>query len=353
MNVIFFGSTSDSVLILSKLFGLRITNCELRIAAVITQPPKPIGRDQILTPTPVALWAEEHKIPVLTFRASAQKPWEYDDGETAADTLAPFKADLIISASYGLKIPGRTLREARFGGLNIHPSILPRWRGADPVPWAILSGDHQTGVTVVTLNERFDGGNIIAQKKIPITDKDTSDPLRTKLFAVGAELLVNIFPTYLASKGLPFKGSPQDPKKVTTARKFTRDDGYIPWELLKAAMEPSFAKASTFAEAPADTSEGTAIQQYNNVTIMRDYLKYQDPQNQGQPLGTLIERFFRALSPWPGLWTEIEIRDKKRLKILSCHLSPVSCLVLDTVQLEGKKPVSFAQFNEAYHLGNG
>ena len=310
VKTIFFGSASDSVIVLQKLIGLRITDYELRILAVVTQPPRPVGREQRVTPTPVELWAKEKNIAVLSFPSGKEKSWTFENEQTVVDTLEPFQADLLISASYGQKIPTRTIADAAHGGLNVHPSLLPRWRGADPVPWAILSGDHQTGVTIVTLSEQFDKGKIIALKKVPITNLDTSDPLRTRLFELGANLLLDSLPTYLTSKGdalqdLVLQGVAPTPY----ARRLTRKDGFEPWESLQKAM-----------------SDPTEAQR--------------------------IDRKFRAFTPWPGIWTKIELREKslefskKRLKILSCHLSSV--LVIDMVQLEGKKAVPYEQFAKAY-----
>ncbi len=325
LRIIFFGSTTDSVLVLSRLFQVSsipsasraagkypfglAQGGQVSIAAVVTQPPRPVGREKMIRPTPVETWAKAHDIPVLSFPSDARKSWLYADEEVVIDSLEPLKADLLVSASYGQKIPTKTIADARYGGLNIHPSLLPRWRGADPVPWAILTGDHQTGVTVVTLAEKFDEGRIIAQKKISITDKDTSDPLRTKLFKLGAQLLIDI----LASKGLAFKGSPQQTTDSPYARRFTRDDGFEPWE----AIEKAFT----------DREEARRI-----------------------------ERKFRALTPWPGVWTNIGIMNQesgsmenKRLKILKLHLYN-SGLILDEVQLEGKTPVSWQQFSSAYQV---
>ncbi|OGG11791.1 hypothetical protein A2Z00_01850 [Candidatus Gottesmanbacteria bacterium RBG_13_45_10] len=311
MNILFFGSTGDSLLVLEKLSFLPPSPFPLIISAVVTQPPKPVGRDQIITPTPVETWARQHNLPVLSFPNDPAHTSRYLQEQTVIDTLAPFQADLLITAGYGQKIPIQTIREATFGGLNVHPSLLPRWRGADPVAWAIIANDHQTGVTIVTLTENLDEGKIIAQKKIPITDTDTTDQLSAKLFTLGADLLAGLLSSS-ASKGLPFKGSPQDPKKATQARRLTRDDGFVPWEqLLKA------------------TNDGTGA-----VTI---------------------DRKFRALNPWPGLWTTIKVKRQKakgkiierRLKILSLSLI-ASHLSLNSVQLEGKKPVPFTQFQEAY-----
>jgi len=188
-------------------------------------------------------------------------------------------------------------------------SLLPRWRGADPVPWAIFSGDHQTGVTVVTLSETFDGGAIIAQKKVPLKDSDTSDALRTKLFTIGADLLTEVLLDYLSKKSIhPFTRSPIT--KSPYARRLTRDDGFEPWETIQKAL--------------IDTEEAKRI-----------------------------DRKFRAFFPWPGLWTIL--RDK-RLKILRLSLV-VGLLSLDIVQLEGKKPIPYSTlltgYGERLHLNQG
>ena len=304
-TIIFFGSTTDSVLVLEKL--MTINSCT--VAAVVTQPPKPIGRDHTVTATPVELWAKNHAIPVLTFESSPEKPWLYKNEQQVIDTLQPIRADVLVSASYGIKIPWETIRGATFGGINVHPSILPYWRGADPVPWAIMEGDHQTGITVVTLSETFDEGMILAQEKIPITPKDTSDPLRTKLFSIGATLLCDILPAFISGKlkathPVLHKGG----EKPKYARKFTREDGFEPWELITEAMT-------------------------TGVNAER------------------IERKYRALHPWPGVWTKIiPVQNNTqpiRLKILALHLNN-DILAIDEVQLEGKKPVSWKQFAAAY-----
>ena len=298
-TIIFFGSTTDSVVVLDKLYPQK----NIAISAVVTQPPKPVGRDRAITPTPVETWAKIHDVAVLTFPSDPGKPWLYANESQVIDTLQPIGADLIVSASYGIKIPAATIGAAKYGGINIHPSILPRWRGADPVPWAILSGDHQSGVTIVSLSETFDDGKILAQEKIPITPTDTSDPLRTRLFSIGADLLTHMLPEYFRGN---IKGeSPKIPAdKPPYARKFTRDDGFEPWDVVMAAI-------SLGSEADR------------------------------------IERKFRALDPWPGLWTTLPSPSNKRLKIISLHVDNGKISIGD-VQLEGKNPVRWAQFRSAY-----
>ena len=154
-------------------------------------------------------------------------------------------------------------QKAPHGGINVHPSLLPRWRGGDPVPWAILTGDHQIGVSIVTLSEKFDEGKIIAQKKIPISANDTSDPLRTKLFVLGAELLVRLLPDHIRGA---IKGTSQQSKDEPQAKRLSRDLGREPWELLEHAI------------------------------------------NDGKDVDR-IERKFRALLPWPGVWTTWKEKD--------------------------------------------
>lgn len=308
IQILFFGSTQDSVLVIEKLSTV---NRELvTLSAVVTQPARPVGREQILTPTPVELWAKEHKIAVLSFPTNPDKSWQYQNPQQVIDTLQPVKADLLISASYGQMIPKSTIEDAKFGGLNVHPSILPRWRGGDPVPWAIMSGDHQIGVTVVSLAPTFDEGKIYAQEKIPLLPTDTSDALRTKLFSIGADLLVSLLPGYISGKAKPLPIR-KDKEKPPYAKRFTRDDGFEPWETIQAAIT-----AGTDAER--------------------------------------IERKYRALHPWPGVWTLVQTgnepsvhRSQKRLKMVKLHLSNGK-VVIEEVQLEGKKPVSWKQFCDAY-----
>ncbi len=299
IRTIFFGSTDESVIVLEKLF----TSPHISVVAVVTQPPRPVGREQKIISTPVETWAKTHNIPVLSFPNDKKTPWLYEHEQTVIDALAPFEAQLLISASFGQKIPTETITSAHFGGLNVHPSFLPRWRGADPLPWAILSGDHQTGVTIVTLSENFDEGVIIAQKKIPILPTDTAALLYPKLFAVGADLLIQAVKD-LALQGEVLQGSPQGKSPTPYARRLTKQDGFISWHDLKAAMGGNGASE--------------------------------------------VDRKFRAFDPWPGLWTLYTINhEEKRLKILKLHLYEGK-LIIDQVQLEGKKPTSYNQFSAAY-----
>lgn len=338
IKTIFFGSTSDSVIALNKLFNHTPSTAlwaGLQLVCVVTQPPRPAGRNKSLTPTPTEQWAKEHHITVLSFPSDPEKPNLYSDEQVVIDTLAPFQADLLVSASYGQKIPLQTITRTRFGGLNVHPSLLPRWRGADPVPWAILTGDRQIGVTVVTLSEQFDQGKIIAQKKITLSPADETDPLRAKLFDIGADLLLASLPDYLSGKNpgtSQFTKFQHVRKTEVYARRLTRDDGYIPWNILEKALSGE--------DVPMPARPAVLALDASHITIT-------------------IAKALRALLPWPGLWTRLPslgsgiggqaMVHEKRLKILACHTEAITNkLILDIVQLEGKKPVPYAQFASAY-----
>jgi methionyl-tRNA formyltransferase len=312
MNIVFFGSTDDSVIVLETLHQKH------PVSAVVTQPAKPVGRKKIFTPTPVELWAKTKKIPILTFPQDPQKPWLFEHEDDVTNAVSSFHPDLIVTACFGERIPDALIKQVPHGGVNVHPSLLPRWRGAYPVPWAIMSGDTQTGVTISTLTVHFDDGRILSQKKIPLTPKDLPDDIRKKLFTMGATLLVATLPDYLSGKN---KGIEQRKEDVTTARRLTRDDGYIPWELITNALHG--------IDIPRDSRSGMV-------------------QNMLVPLSEAIIRLHRALTPWPGIWTKISIHGiEKRVKIRETSMDNAQ-LSITSVQLEGKQPVDWKTFASAY-----
>ncbi|MFZ2024787.1 MAG: methionyl-tRNA formyltransferase [Microgenomates group bacterium] len=313
MNIIFFGSTEDSVIVARTLHG------KYPLSAVVTQPEKPVGRDKIITKTPLALWAIEQKLPCLTFVADEEQGWKYKNDDDVTNSLATFKPDLFVTACYGQKLPSAALKLPKHGSINLHPSLLPRWRGADPVPWTIIAGDAQTGVTISIITDSFDSGDIVAQKKIPITEHDLPDPLRTKLFTIGAQLLLETLPTY-------FKGNSelilQKKEDVLVARKLTRTDGFVPFPLITIAI------AGT--DATREKRLGTVLQEIT------------------EPLPEALLRLLRALSPWPGIWTTVIVdNQEKRLKLLDYAVRDGK-LSIKTVQLEGKNPVDWETFQTAY-----
>jgi len=353
-SIIFFGTPEFSATILKGLI-----TAGYNIVAVITQPDQPVGRRQIPTPSPVKLLAQKHKIPVLTPK-TLNNNFQF----------SIFNFQLGILAAYAKLIPPKLLSIPKYGFLNIHPSLLPKYRGSSPIETAILNGEKETGVTIIQMDEKVDHGPIISQAKIPISPTDTKTSLTQKLAVLGGDLLIaNLYVSHESHKSYEFFSlpKPQNHQKASYTKILTREDGFIKPEDLQQAISGKSAKK--------------AIE---------------------------IERQIRAFDPWPGTWSWVAIPDKKpvirnhrektesrknlrgsvpakpfsdsvlqenhpikRLKILKAHLrtqhetrntkhercdtkpttynlQPTTNLVLNLVQLEGKKPVTFEEFKRGY-----
>jgi methionyl-tRNA formyltransferase len=268
---------------------------------VITQPDKPVGRKQNLAAPPVKEMALANSLKVVQPKNKKELKMIFDKNQ----------ADVCVLVAYGLIIPDEIINLPKFGFLNIHPSLLPKYRGSSPVQSALLSGDSITGVSIIRLTNQVDAGPIVAQKKISISDNDNAETLHNKLSVLGAELLIENIHDYINGD---LKPTAQDESKATYCQKISRQDGQINW--LKSATE--------------------------------------------------IKHQFQAFNPWPGVFT---LLGSKRLKItdlsvlegdFGANLAPgqvflgpnntlaVKCgqgaLELKIVQLEGKKEMSGAEF---------
>ncbi len=278
MKIVFFGTPEYVLPILNLVHKTFVTGPgKSPIISVVTTSPKPFGRKQYLKYSPVDKWAHERKIHV-----------HYSSRELAIDGT---DADFGILASYGEIIPKEVIKLFPQGILVIHPSLLPKYRGASPVPAAIKNGDSVTGGTIFKMDDKVDHGPIITQFKEEILPTDTGDSLRDRLFLRSAQVLVETIPAYTQGK---IKLKPQDENEASYTKIVTREDGFI--KLTEKTPEEA-------------------------------------------------ERFIRAMQTWPGAWTYLT--NEKRLKLLKAHLEG-NKLVLDEVQMEGKDIVSWKQFNEAY-----
>lgn len=150
-------------------------------------------------------------------------------------------ADLIITAAYGEKITNEQLGAAKYGGLNLHPSLLPAYRGATPVPHQILDGITQSGITIIKMTGDWDAGPIVAQKTVPVLPGDTSLDLLHRSFAAGAELLIKVLPGYLNNK-ITLKAQPKD-SPTPYCRRFIKEDGLVTWEEFKQGVNDKKIRA--------------------------------------------------------------------------------------------------------------
>ena len=214
MRVVFAGTSQFAVPTLNGLI-----NAGIEVAAVYTQPDRPAGRGRQLMPSPVKRLAESHSLPIV-------QPVSLRE-ETAPNVLSSFAPQVLVVVAYGLILPTEILSVPRFGCLNVHASLLPRWRGAAPIARALQAGDSITGVTIMKMDSGLDTGPIIAKREVPIEDEDTAATLHDKLAQVGAELLVETLPKL--TTGL-LKAQKQDDSAATYAPKLSKAEGRIDWQ---------------------------------------------------------------------------------------------------------------------------
>jgi methionyl-tRNA formyltransferase len=213
MRLVFMGTAelaSPCLEVVAKVPGHQVV--------VVTQPDRPKGRDLKLTPPPVKVAAERLGLPL-------QQPLKIRE-PAAIDFLRAARPDLIIVVAYGQILPKSVLEIPRLGCVNVHTSLLPRWRGAAPIQYAILHGDHETGVTTMYMDEHMDTGDIILQRAQLIHADDTSATLHDRLAKLGADLLVESVELIAQGKAPRAK---QDETHATYAKKITKDDGRIDW----------------------------------------------------------------------------------------------------------------------------
>lgn len=297
-RVAFFGTPKLASTVLEAL-----CKSPYKPTLVITAPDKPVGRGYTLTPPAVKETAAHYDIPVL-------QPEKLNEQFTGQ--LLPEAWDLFIVAAYGKIIPQRVLNIPIKGTLNVHGSLLPKYRGSSPIQAAIANGDTTTGPTIMLIDEKMDHGPIIAQKEFPIARDETSATLFVKMADEGARLLVDTLPGWLSGE---LEATPQNHDEATVTSMLAKEDGRLHWE---------------------DTA-------------------------------TNLERLVRAYDPWPGTFT---FWGGRRVKILATKIGEGNAnatpgtvvqyddgiavaasdapLIITSLQLEGKKAQSGEEFARAY-----
>ncbi len=210
MRLIFMGTPDFAVPVFEALLAEGH-----EIVQVYTQPPRPAGRGKALRPSPVQNAAERRGIPVRT-------PLRIRNNEEEQAFFESLDADLGIVVAYGLILPQRMLDAPSRGCLNIHASLLPRWRGASPIQSAILAGDARSGVAIMQMDAGLDTGDVLAEASVDLTETETASSLHDRLCALGADLLIKTLRH-------PFKPVQQSEQGVTYAERLTRETGRIDW----------------------------------------------------------------------------------------------------------------------------
>jgi methionyl-tRNA formyltransferase len=301
LRTVFFGSGGFAVPILEAL----TTIPGVRVEAVVSAPDRPVGRKAVLTPTPVTARAVEFGLQVL-------KPERIRRAE-AIDELRALAPDLVVLADYGQLIPKVLLDLPPRGFLNLHPSTLPRWRGAAPIPATILAGDTESAVTLMVVTEEMDAGPIVAVEPLEVRPDDTAVTLEERAAEAAARLLRRALPEWLAGR---LEARPQPEVGVTLTRPLRRADGLLDPARPAVELERQVRAYQPWPGGHLETPEGRLI-----VWRARGA-----PSEHGDLPGRLV-----AVG-----------RDEIALATAAGRL------VLDEVQLPGKKRISAAELRRGY-----
>ena len=220
MRIVYMGTPPFAVPPLQSLIS-----AGHEIVGVVTRIDKPAGRGKVLTPPAVKVAAGRSGVPVF-------QPKRVREPESVA-AIGAMGPDVIVVAAYGQILPRELLALPKYGCVNIHASLLPAYRGAAPINWAVINGETRTGITIMQMDEGMDTGGILAQESIPIDPRDTAGTLTEKLSQIGSRLIVDSLSRIESGKISPV---PQDPGKATLAPLLKKEDGLINWGLTAAAI---------------------------------------------------------------------------------------------------------------------
>lgn len=301
-KIIFMGTPAFAIPTLQALI-----DSSHQVIAVYTQPARPAGRGYELKKSPIQQLAESQGIPVydpINFKS-----------EHALNEFKTLQADLAVVAAYGLILPQALLEMPRYGCINIHASLLPRWRGAAPIQRALLAGDHESGITIMQMDAGLDTGSMLMKKAVPITPSTTAQILHDQLASLGGQMIITVLD--LLAQGT-IKAMPQPTQGITYADKVKKEEAFIDWN------------------QPAE----------------------------------MIDRQIRAFNPWPGASFAC---DGQTIKILQASIvkglhqdAPgtilnddftIACgqdaLQIEILQLSGKKPMHLKDFKNGHHVPVG
>lgn len=362
LKIAYFGSPSFSATFLEKIINDK--DLPVEICLVVTQPDMPVGRKQIITPTPVKLLAEQYRLPIIystellnsndqlsMIKSQSiindsminQKSAKIEQLKIENWKLKIKECDLALVYAYGEILPKEFLSLPKFGFWNIHPSLLPKYRGASPIAYPLILGNKKTGVSLIQMDEKMDHGPILAQEELEINPEDTRPDLENKLTNLAYEIFKKLISTNFNQFQL-ISTHPQNHNEATYTSILKKSDGFIPLSVIKKML---LNEKITIKELPE---------------FIRTYqIKYQQPIPLILNTNYLLLNLFRGLSPWPGLWTLLRSDSigttegqahsvfNRRLKILKMELKD-SNFIITKVQLENKNPVDFKTFNTAYKL---
>lgn len=295
MRVVFMGTPDFAVPTLERLLESQ------QVVGVVTRQDKPKGRSKAPVPPPVKVVAQAHGVPILQPRTLRRSDVQ--------EVLRAWQPEVIVVAAFGLLLPQEVLEIPSYGCLNVHASLLPRWRGAAPVAAAILAGDRETGVTIMLMDEGMDTGPVLTQVREHVRPDDTTGTLTERLAHLGADLLVDTLPRWTRGEITP---QPQDDTLATYAPALRKEQGWIDWAEPAVIVE---RKVRAFLPWP------TAMTRCGG-RVLKVLRARAEPDVRGsQPVGTVV--------PW----------DEG-----AAVVTGEGVLVLLEVQMEGRRPLDIAAF---------
>ncbi len=287
LKIVFAGTPEFAAEHLSALL-----NSAHEVVGVYTQPDRPAGRGKKLTPSQVKVLAQQHDLPVF-------QPPSLKHADAQAE-LAALQADLMVVVAYGLLLPAPVLATPRLGCLNVHGSILPKWRGAAPIQRAVWAGDPETGVTIMQMDEGLDTGDILHIARLPITSEDTSASLYHKLAGLGPEALIEVLDNLT-----DYPPRPQDNSQATHAKKLSKEEARVDWTLSAAQLERNIRAFNPWPVA-------WTVASGNNIKLWQAKVT----ADSGQP-GTILRADKQGILVATGdgalLLTQLQIPGKKAL----------------------------------------
>jgi methionyl-tRNA formyltransferase len=218
--IVFMGSPEFALPVLRKLAA------QYHVVGVVTQPDRPAGRGRVITPSPIKILADQLHLPVI-------HPGKLSE-PTVLQQLQIWAPELIVVAAFGQILPPMVLDLPKYGCINVHASLLPRWRGAAPIQAAILNGDNQTGITIMRMDPGIDTGPTLRQKSIRISEETTAGMLSKSLSELGADLLIDTLTLYLSGELIP---QPQDDASATYAPMIKKEDGGLDFSQTAVQLE--------------------------------------------------------------------------------------------------------------------
>jgi methionyl-tRNA formyltransferase len=352
MRIVFFGTSAFAVPILEKLVGNKAT---FRPVLIVTAPDAPVGRKKI--PTPPALKVKAKELGLAIFQPASLKTAD------ALETIKATKPDVGVLAAYGKIIPKPIIDLFPKGILNVHPSLLPRWRGPTPIQAAILADDQKTGATIILIDEEVDHGPILAQRELPITNYQLPNYpiLHDALAKLGADILAETLPKWMSNELSP---APQDHAAATFCRKFSRQDAKIDWskpaeeiDRMVRALNPEPGTWTVYRGKQQETRNRWETKNKEQDTRDKKLKILQEAQPFSNSRELENRKIDRKIDEWRMLKIltartfqhSQECRNVVRGGICAHEGRPVvkcgaGALMLEIVQPEGKKPMSGEAF---------